>query len=63
MIISVWATRADTPLPPPAKVRVMSPNGRIRAVSDPGGWHACGGREATQDALVGTWFAPQFIRC
>lgn len=33
--IAVCTTRADTPLPPPAKVSAISPNGRFRAVSDP----------------------------
>ena len=33
--IAVCATTADTPLLPPAKVSVMSPNRRFRAVSDP----------------------------
>ena len=27
--------KADTPVPPPSKVTVTSPNGRIRAISDP----------------------------
>jgi hypothetical protein len=33
--IAVCAARADTPLPPPAKVTAMSPSGRIRAISAP----------------------------
>jgi hypothetical protein len=32
---AVSVTRGDTPLPPPSKVTVMSPSGRIRAISDP----------------------------
>jgi hypothetical protein len=35
IIIVVCAIRADTRLPPPGKVNVMSPSGRIRAISDP----------------------------
>jgi hypothetical protein len=35
LAIAVCAARGDTPLPPPSKVTVTSPNGRIRAVSDP----------------------------
>jgi hypothetical protein len=35
--IAVCATTADTPLPPPAKVSVMNPNRRFRAVSDANG--------------------------
>jgi hypothetical protein len=35
LAIAVCAASADTPLPPPSKVTVSSPNGRIRAVSDP----------------------------
>jgi hypothetical protein len=34
-LIAVCAARADTPLPPPAKVSAKSPSGRIRAISDP----------------------------
>jgi hypothetical protein len=33
--IAFCAARADTPLPPPAKVSVMSRSGRNRAFSDP----------------------------
>ena len=33
--IAVCAARADTPLPPPGLVSALSPNGSIRAVSDP----------------------------
>ncbi len=33
--IAVSVIRGDTPLPPPSKVTVTSPSGRIRAISDP----------------------------
>jgi hypothetical protein len=33
--IAFCAAKADTPLPPPAQVSVMSRSGRIRAISDP----------------------------
>ena len=32
---AVCAGRADTPLPPPAVVSAMSPNGHMRVISDP----------------------------
>jgi hypothetical protein len=35
ILMAVCAARADTPLPPPTKVTVMSPSGRIRVISDP----------------------------
>jgi hypothetical protein len=35
--IAVCATKADRPLPRPAKVSAHSSNGRFRAVSDPQG--------------------------
>jgi hypothetical protein len=33
--VALCAARGDEPLPPPTKVIATSPNGRIRAVSDP----------------------------
>ena len=50
--IAVCATRADRPLPPPAKVSVMSPSGRFRAVSEPKAGTRLEACEATQSALV-----------
>jgi hypothetical protein len=33
--IAAGVARADTPLPPPSKVTALSPNGAIRAISEP----------------------------
>ena len=35
IVLGVSAARGDTPLPPPTKVTVTSPSGRIHAISDP----------------------------
>jgi len=35
ILIAVYTAKADTALPPPTKVIVMSPSGRMRAVSEP----------------------------
>ena len=35
LAITISAARGDMPLPPPSKVTVTSPSGRIRAISDP----------------------------
>jgi hypothetical protein len=33
--LTIHSARGDTPLPPPSKITATSPNGHIRAISDP----------------------------
>ena len=35
ILIAVYTAKADTPLPPPTKVIVISPSERMRAISEP----------------------------